>query len=533
MQNKIADKYDVVVVGAGPCGVTTASLLGKEGIRTLLIDKAPDILPIPRAIGICDEGSRVLDACDALDTAAKGFRINDKVIFTNGADELVSFSDVAYEINTYPAMRTFFQPELERVMRDQLGELGKVDFFASTEMIDFIDDRNQVQIRLEQNGATISTQCQYLLACDGASSPTRKALDIGFKGDTYPQDWLILDCYNNPIETNTIQFTMNPDRPGVTLPGPGDKRRWEFVVKEDDDRDYLMSEAGVAELVKPWCNMDKLKLERVAIYTFHARVADQYRKGNVFLVGDAAHITPPFAGQGMMAGLRDAYNIAWKVAGVINKSLNPKVLDSYEQERVPQSQQVIKFAQGMGSFILKQDEKSARNRDRVFKFLTMIGLNSKKTGGKLKRIKNHINGTYFKNLLKQKTSKTGVMLLQDTVFNARGEEVLTDRALGSKFFLLGWEQNPIDFLSADTKQLWESIKGHSASIGSQPDTATQGQWFRDAKGIFKPEFSGGKKVLVVRPDKMIVIKCKPKKLEKQLKKYLTEAGSVSGCLRGE
>lgn len=517
MKLEIKPKYDVAIIGAGPCGVTTANLLGGYGISTLIVDRAEDILPIPRAVGMCEEGSRILAAAGILDEVAGDLRAIDKVAFRNKQHAEVFFADTSDPIHGYKVLSTFHQPDLERSMREQLKRFDHVDLRVSTELESFDDHGDGVSLKLVADGERVSTHCRYLLACDGASSQIRKTLGIGFKGKSYPQDWLILDCSNNPFHSDGIAFSINPERPAVTIQGPDDRRRWEFLIKDEDDPEQLMSEEGINQLLRPWCDPSEVNIERTAIYTFHARVADRFQHNNVFLLGDAAHITPPFAGQGMMAGLRDAYNISWKLAGALNQQLPPKILNSYQTERIPQCRQVVGFAQFMGTIILPQNRYIARLRDGFFKVLKVLGLHSADKGIHLKKVANHINGGYFRNLFRGSVFKTGIELPQHQLCSSNGEQQLADELLGAHFYLLGWKNDPADNLATSTLDRWQALSGRSAAIG---ENLSEGQDFFDPASNYLNFLGKPNRVAVIRPDKMIVIYCKPSQLDRRLNHYL-------------
>ncbi len=533
MNTAILENYDVAIVGAGPCGVTTANLLGKYGIKTLVIDREKDIIVIPRAVGICEEGSRVLAAAGVAESLESTTRAMDRVVFADKDLNHIFHAELNIPRNGYPTLRIFHQPDLERVIRDGLRRFEQVDLCTDTELLSFEDNGENVTLQLRQDGKVIATQCRFLLGCDGAKSQIRKALNIGFSGETYPQDWLILDIEKNPLSNNEVMFSINPERPAVTMPGPGDKRRWEFVVKNTDCRDNLFSDDNLKTLLQPWGDVKQMQVSRKAVYTFHARVAERYKKGHVFLLGDAAHITPPFAGQGMMAGLRDTYNIAWKLAAVLKGELSERILDSYGEERIPQSKQVIGFAQKMGSIILPQNPIVARIRDGVIKFLGLIGLHSESKGIILTKIPNHINGGLIRNYFISRFAKTGVEFPQHTLETADGTSALSDHLMGDNFHLLGWNCNAEKFLDANTLRRWRALSSRASTItdlqtsNSDSGCDNHGDILIDRQQQYRALFSHGKRVVVLRPDKMMIINCKPKVLNRQLNQYLDSIGCTA------
>ena len=529
--HRFAANYQVVIVGAGPCGITAANLLGAQSIHTLIIDREKDILRIPRAIGICEEGSRILAAAGILGYVEDGLRDIDRVVFADKHQQSVLFADLNRKDNGYRPLRTFYQPDLELGMREAVRQYDSVHLITETELISATNIADEVELSVRHNADTHQIRCRYLLACDGARSSIRKSLNIGFTGNTYPQDWVIIDINKNPLDDSCACFGINPERPSVTLPGPGDIRRWEFVVKNDEDPQQLCSADSIARLLKPWARLDDIEVARTAVYTFHARSAEHYRQGRIFLLGDAAHITPPFAGQGMMAGLRDAYNLCWKLSAVLKGQLRDSLLDSYESERLPQSQQVINFAQIMGYVILPQQRWVARIRDGLIRLLAIMGLHSKTRGLDIKKIPDHINGSFFRHLLVHFLCKTGTRLplfelnpplyqkLSHKPGSSRNNPQNIDARIGEHFCLCTWNSDAEAWLQADTLKRWNAIGGKSLCFS---DKQRPVEGIVDTAGVYKNLFASGERVIAVRPDKMIVLNCKPNSLDSQLRRYLDQ-----------
>jgi 3-(3-hydroxy-phenyl)propionate hydroxylase len=514
MTIELKPSYDVVISGAGPCGATIANLLGMQNVSTLLIDKESDVIDIPRAVGMCDEGSRILASTGVFKHAPIDFVEVSRTNFTNAKRDPVFHFDMEKRINSNAMQRTFYQPQLENSIRKAFERFSCVDFSPSSELTYFVDNGDSVDLTIQRNTSTENISCKYLIGCDGASSPIRKQLNIGFSGKTYRQDWLIIDIEKNPLDNDEIDFSIDPNRPGITLPLPHNKRRWEFVVKKDDNVDNLFSKETLSRLLAHWGDIDDMVLERKAIYSFHARTATRYTQGNVFLAGDAAHITPPFAGQGMMAGLRDAQNLSWKLAGVIHQTLDKSVLDSYDAERVPQSKQIIKFAQMIGKLILPQSRLSVWLRDAAITLMTATGIYSKSSGMKMDKIPNHINGSLLKNFWISKTKGTGTWFPQ-YMLSYQGQTRPSDEWMHDTFYIASWNHNGADKISTTTQHRWSRLDGQFISIYEHDS----GKNLVDINHEYGEVF-GTNDTLVIRPDKMIVINCKSSDLESQLNVYL-------------
>jgi len=526
------DSYDVVIVGAGPVGTTLANLLGRYGVSTLVADKEPDIVTIPRAIGICEEGSRVLSAAGVLQAMDGRIHAIKTVSFEKTLGERMFFMEIDQDRNGYAELRTFFQPELETCLRDGLEAYDHVDIALATECVGLADRGTHVDLTLRADGRSRSIRTRFVVACDGAGSPVRKLLDIPFAGRTYSQDWLILDADRDPIPGNVVVPFGDPDRPGITLPAPGGRRRWEFVVKDDDDRDTLLSDASVRRLLAPWGNADDMAIARRAIYTFHSRIAQRFKQGNVFLAGDAAHITPPFAGQGLMAGLRDTHNLAWKLAGVLRGQLDEAILDTYGTERIPQVYQVNFFAKFLGSILLPQSRWSVMARDMVIRLTRRLGLHSATKPLAARKMANHVNGSALRNALVTSLTGTGFALPQFAVTAADGLSALLDSVAGDHFYLVTSGAHPAQLLPADLVRQWRAVggryllikPGRPGSVATRDEPGTLTVW--DENAHYHDLLKDPDTILALRPDKIIALNTHGLKLERQLRRYLA-------TLRGE
>ncbi|MEX6502556.1 bifunctional 3-(3-hydroxy-phenyl)propionate/3-hydroxycinnamic acid hydroxylase MhpA [Pseudomonas zhanjiangensis] len=512
--------FDVVIIGAGPCGVTAANLLGSQGIDTLVVDKAADVLPIPRAIGMCNEGARILQGIGLYQRALQDMRLIDKVRFLATGGQEIFHADTGAQVNGFAEQHMFYQPHLERQLRDGLQRHPSVQLETACEclQIDQLDSGVRLWLK-DAQGRRRQVTCQYLLAADGARSTVRKVLGLDFKGKTYAQDWLILDVGKDPCPNHELVFLCDPRRPGVTMSAPFGKRRWEFLIKDGESHQQMLSDASVRQLLEPWGDAKAMQVERRAVYTFHARVAERFRDGRVFLLGDAAHITPPFAGQGMMAGLRDAHNLSWKLAAVLRGRLGEQILDSYDRERRPQARQVIDFARFVGVTILPQRRWSASLRDGVFRGLKWLGLHSENKGLRLKKPCNHINGSRWAHLWRGRALHLGIEIPQQPLFDEQGRVVSLDAHLAGQFHLIGADCDPLRFLADSTLQRWRQLDGRSLTIASRPKVGA----LSDSRGDYR-WLAGRRPVVLVRPDRMMVLRCSPRQLDRQLNRYLDSIG---------
>ncbi len=492
---------DVLVVGAGPVGIVLAHLLGAHGVRTTVVDREPGVLRIPRAIALDDDGSRALEAIGVLASVEGSMpRIERVRMISPTAGDLFSFDANRWR-DGYPMVRMFRQPELEDALRSALARRPTVRLRSGV-VVETIDPREDgVRVGLRSEAGPEALMARYVVGCDGARSTVRRLLGIELVGSTYERDWLVVDALRDPTPNREVHFLCDPRRPGVTMPAPGGGRRWEFMLGDGDDRATITSPASLRRLLAPWGDADAMQLERSAVYTFHARVAEQLRRGRVFLAGDAAHLTPPFAGQGLMAGLRDATNLAWKLAYVVGGHAGEALLDTYEQERLPNARTMVDLARLMGEIIMARDPLRCGIRDHVLAPLS-----------RLPRVREPLSSLE----LKPKTAldrglvlpgrrgelRAGALLPQGATEDARGRVARLDEHLGHRLAVLGIGLDPTTRLRRD-QQRWLGALGTSIALHRRlPAESVPGAalTLADREGAVVDRAPAGT-CLVVRPDR--------------------------------
>ena len=343
----------VVVVGAGPTGVTAATLLAKQGVDVLVLDRWSDVFPQPRAVHLDDEIYRILARIGVaeefahISRPAQGLRLQD-------ARHRV-FAEFRRDGSTgrhgYPQANMFDQPDLETLLRANMKKHEHVRFRGDVEVTAVHQGADVARIDLRDcsTGESEAIEASYVLGCDGANSVTRRSIGSTMRDLRFDQRWLVVDVNTEQDlgQWEGVHQVCDTDR-AATFMRIGDRRyRWEFQLKDDETSDDFTTTSALKPLIGPWTGRvpdGELELVRVAEYTFRAQVADRWRDRRVFILGDAAHLTPPFIGQGMGAGLRDAANLTWKLAGVVDGSISEAVLDSYQQERRPHARTMILMA---------------------------------------------------------------------------------------------------------------------------------------------------------------------------------------------
>ena len=350
------DSFDVAVVGLGPTGAVCTALLGSLGLKTIAIEREPAVYDKPRAFALDHEVMRVFEdlgiaAAVAPHTApftpSEYYGVDGQLIKRLGA------LPPPWPLGWPPSM-VFNQPAVDAVLRDRAAALAEVAF---SELENLVQKKDLVELQLGDRKLT----AKYVVGCDGAASTVRQALGIEYEDLEFDQAWLVVDLFVNEkglkkLPQVSVQY-CEPARPSTYLVGVGSHRRWELMLNPGEEPDAW-------ELLARWITPEDAQLWRAASYRFHALVAREWRRGRVFLAGDAAHQQPPFTGQGMCQGIRDAANLSWKLHHVLAGKAKERLLDTYEVERRAHAKRLISTVKDIGAVICERNPEKARARDR-------------------------------------------------------------------------------------------------------------------------------------------------------------------------
>ncbi|MBU6394426.1 MAG: bifunctional 3-(3-hydroxy-phenyl)propionate/3-hydroxycinnamic acid hydroxylase [Sphingomonadales bacterium] len=368
---------DVLIAGGGPTGVTLAVLLAKRGVKVIVAEKEGAIYPLPRAAHIDHEGMRILQEAGAADAVMATCRRASRYEFRNARGEVLLCFEGSDRIGPggWPGANMIHQPSVELALRASLAACPQAELHGSWELGAFTEDAEGVTAEIATTEGPRTIRTRWLIGADGARSPVRKALGIVFDDLDFEEPWLVVDMLvDDPTRLPTANLQIcDPKRPTTcVLMGEG-RHRWEFMILRGETAEQVSDDAFIARLMKPWNVEGAVRLERKAVYTFRARIAREWRKGRVCLAGDAAHQTPPFAGQGMCSGLRDAANLAWKLAAVINEGAPESLLDTYQPEREPNLRATIAMAIMMGKMVCTTSRWGAFVRDTKMRIGRALG----------------------------------------------------------------------------------------------------------------------------------------------------------------
>jgi 3-(3-hydroxy-phenyl)propionate hydroxylase len=363
----------VIIVGAGPIGLTLANVLGQAGINTLVIDREEGTVAEARAVSIDDESLRTMQAIglgpEILKDVVPGYGSH---YYTGPGGRQFAKVEPTVSDYGYPRRNAFRQPLFEASLLKGLARFACVRVLFNHNLEDLKQDDSGVTAFVTvPGGATLAMRADWLAACDGGRSTVRKLLGVAMSGSSFRARWLVLDTENDNDSYKHSRVYCDAARAVLDIPGPHQTRRFEFLLKDDETEEAMMAPARVLELLQPFRGSQPTTIVRKIVYTFHARMADKWRVGRVFLAGDAAHLTPPYAGQGLNSGVRDAHNLGWKLAAACRGLLGEKALDSYESERRDHAWSLIQLALNLGVVMAPKNRLHAL---AVVWFFTLVGL---------------------------------------------------------------------------------------------------------------------------------------------------------------
>jgi flavoprotein hydroxylase len=480
----------VAIIGYGPVGKLLAILLAQRGWRVGVFEKWPSAFSLPRAVHFDHEVARILQSAGVMDEIAARSEPADVYEWRNGAGEILlrlGRPGAQLAASGWWDSTMFCQPELERVLDRRLRALPNVELHLGHELVGLEQSAHDVELRVVAGDrAERRVRAAYAVGCDGANSFVREAVRLATTDLGFCFDWLIVDLIpNQPRAWSPLNVQVcDPARPTTAVSGGPGRRRWEFMRLPGERSEDLNRAETAWKLLQPWgMSPDNAQLERHAVYTFRARFVDEWRRGRVFVAGDAAHQMPPFAGQGMCSGLRDAANLAWKLDLVLGGKASARLFDSYASERLPHVRQAIDFSVGLGRIICVPDPAAAAERDAA-----MIPA---ARDGRL-TVPPPLPGLGA-GIVHAGDAHAGRLFVQGRV-TQRGRTGRFDDVVGRGWVLLGRRADPLAELDADLAAWFASIGGigaHVAESGPLVDVdRTYANWFAGA----------GVELVLQRPD---------------------------------
>ncbi|AXY60793.1 bifunctional 3-(3-hydroxy-phenyl)propionate/3-hydroxycinnamic acid hydroxylase [Acinetobacter sp. WCHAc010052] len=458
MSSKIDYTTQVAILGAGPVGLTIANYLSKQGVHVTVVEQLDSLIDYPRAIGIDDESLRTIQSLGLVDKVLPHTTPNHAMRFLTPKGRC--FADIQPLTREFGFSRrnAFIQPQVDNVLLQGLEQYENTQVLFSRHLDEFTQDANGVTLNIQnKDGNKEVIHAQYLIACDGGNSIVRRTLNIGFDGKTAPNQWIVIDIENDPLATPHIYLCCDPVRPYVSAALPHGIRRFEFMVMPGETQEELSKPENIAKLLsKVLPTTDGIEVIRQRVYTHNARIADKFRVDRILLAGDAAHIMPVWQGQGYNSGMRDAFNLAWKVALVVQGKATPDLLDSYQVERKDHAKAMIDLSVMAGHVLAPPKKWQGFVRDGIAYALNYI-----------KPIKQYLLEMRFKPMPKyndgalvkdnNKESPVGKMFIQPQVQLENGQTTLLDEVIGNDFAVIAWGVDPKWGINDANMKVWQSL----------------------------------------------------------------------------
>lgn len=501
----MARSCEVLIVGAGPIGMTIANLLGTHGIYAMIVERAASLSDVPRAVAIDDEGMRTLQMAGLVEAASPHMLLGyDHHLFGRNGQLLLRVDPAGRE-HGFAKRNRFHQPILERCLLDGLSRFPVVSLHFGRALVNYDVDDEGVEVVVEGPAGPLRVRAQYLVGADGGGSIVRRLAGIDMEGESHPEPWIVIDTEDNDDTARYSRAIGDPRRPAVNVPGVNGRRRYEFMLLPGEDPVEAVSDAAIARLMAPHCDLSRVKITRRAVYNFHSLLAARFiDRGRVFLAGDAAHMMPPFQGQGMNSGMRDAAMLAWRLAAVLRGTLPPGILASYETERRPHAGEMIRLSQQVGRILMTRNRLRAFARDTMFRFLGKLPV----TGRYLREMRFKPKPVAAEGFfLAQDNGVAGKLFPQPDVLDASGRRVPLDTVLGSGFSLLHITDAPGAHRAAFTHPFWTSVSPTHVTVvpgGLAPKNDGDGATVSDIGGLVRAaagERSGIS--LLLRPDRYV------------------------------
>ncbi len=434
----LAAHYPVVIVGTGPTGLVLAHLLARQGVTALLIDRAEGPVGEARAVTIDDESLRTLQAAGVLEQVLPDIVQGYGVHYYSWRQTLFARIEPRSLEYGYPKRNAFRQQLLVGALAETLE--APVELRFRHELLSFsqTDDRVSLSIATPDGLQTLETD--WLVGCDGGRSTVREALGLALEGSSYAERWLIADLIGRRDPFRHTRTFCDPVRPTIRLPGPQATVRYEFMLHPGEEAESVLDEAQLRSWIRAREPSDAdITLLRKVVYTFHARVATRWRAGRVLLAGDAAHLTPPFAGQGMNSGVRDALNLAWKLAEVVRGRAALALIDTYEAERKPHAWALINMALRIGSFMQPKSVAGAAIAQGLLRLVCLVpAARDYILHLKFKPKPRFKQGFKAGWSVGEPVIPPGQLMIQPAVQTRAGRTQLLDSLCGSGYALIGW-----------------------------------------------------------------------------------------------
>ena len=521
------EQFDVALVGAGPVGLLLANSLGASGLRVLLLESEPQLIDYPRGVGMDDECLRAFQSVGLAESISPHTTPHHAMRFVNGKGRVFASIEPKTDEFGWPRRNAFVQPLIDRILADALKRFPTVDLRFGCTAVGFAQDDAGVTLDIQvADGVRKRIRAAFLVGCDGGRSSIRKFLNIPFEGSTDPNRWIVVDIADDPLGIPNAYLHADPVRPYASIALPHAIRRFEFMLFPGEGEDGEVPRDVLDNMLSRVVPApSRIKLIRARIYTHNGRLARRFREGRVLLAGDAAHIMPVWQGQGYNSGVRDAFNLGWKLHLVARGICSADLLDTYEAERRAHARAMIALSETAGKILAMRNPLAVAMRD-AFTYLANF----------LPAVKRYFLEMRFKPMPRYREgalyygprgfanhSPVGRMFIQPQVAKADGWTGRLDGALTRGFALLSWGVDPTVWISPEAATLLRALD--TALFCVVPMTQLQHETPRypgvtvlgDADGRLKQWFGEQRgSVVLLRPDRFVALNCGPQEIDGQV-----------------
>ena len=505
---------DVVIVGAGPSGLTLANILGLQAVQTLIVDERDSLIDYPRGVGLDDEALRTFQSIGLVDRVLPHTVPNQILRFFDGKRRLLAEMAPPDARFGWPKRNGFVQPMVDAELFSGLERFDHVEVRWGHRMENCVETDDGVTVEFSDGQEPVHTR--YVVGCDGGRSATRRLMGVSFDGTTSSTRWLVVDCANDPLGHPNSEVGADPARPYVSISIAHGIRRFEFMIHGDEADEEAEDPAFVRRmLAKLVPHPDRVDIIRHRLYTHHSRIAGAFRKGRLMLAGDAAHLMPVWQGQGYNSGIRDAANLGWKLAAVVNGHADDALLDTYDAERRKHARAMIDLSTLVGRVISPTNRRVASLRDRVIHSASVVpSLKRYILEMRFKPMPRYEQGAVCHVEPRSESSPTGTLFVQPRVDTREAQNVLLDDVLGSGFAVLCWSNNPRAFLGDEAFGRWKALG--ATFVAARPMTQLHWTGHDDPDVVVVGDRTGALKswfdthtdsVLFLRPDRCVAGAC--------------------------
>jgi 3-(3-hydroxy-phenyl)propionate hydroxylase len=510
----VSNEVDVVIVGAGPSGLTLANILGLQDVRTLVAEERDTLIDYPRGVGLDDEALRTFQSIGLVDRVLPHTVPNQILRFFDANRQLLAEMAPPDARFGWPKRNGFVQPMVDAELFGGLERFEHVEVRFGHRMETCVENEDGVTVEFADGREPV--HARYVVGCDGGRSVTRRLMGVSFDGTTSSTRWLVVDVANDPLGHPNSEVGADPLRPNVSISIAHGIRRFEYLIHADESDEEAEDPAFVRRMLAQRVpHPERVDVIRHRLYTHHSRIAGSFRKGRLMLAGDAAHLMPVWQGQGYNSGIRDAANLGWKLAAVVNGHADDALLDTYDVERRKHARAMIDLSTMVGRVISPTNRRVAALRDRVIHAASVVpALKRYVLEMRFKPMPRYHEGAVFHAQAPSRTSPTGTLFIQPRVDTRDQSNILLDDVLGAGFAVLCWSNNLRAVLGDKAFGRWKALGARF--VVARPMTQLHWTGHDDPDVVIVGDRSGALKswfdtdtdsVLFLRPDRCIAGAC--------------------------